>query len=119
MKGIILRDGFIAADKITVGKYNRTVVEVSLHSGRNRIVRRMFAQLRYHVQSLERIGFASLVVKGLARGGWRMLTKDELERLKKLRTRAAVTTPAAKKSGPRKKVVSKKKAVASKGPQAR
>lgn len=78
--GIELEDGFIAVDQIKVDKHSKQVV-VHLHSGRNRIVRRMFAHLGYHVQVLDRISFAGITHEGLKQGKWRFLTKAEIKAL--------------------------------------
>lgn len=80
-KGIELDDGFIAVDQIKVDMRNTKQVVVHLHSGRNRIVRRMFAYLGYHVQALDRISFAGITHKGLQQGKWRFLTLAEVKSL--------------------------------------
>lgn len=80
-KGLYLKDGPIKVDKLEQG-YNTTKVKITLHSGRNRIVRRIFESLGYKTKSLERINFAGISKKGLAQGEWRNLTNKEVERLK-------------------------------------
>lgn len=79
-KGIELDDGFIKADKIEyVGDgSNAHEVGIEIHSGRNRIVRRIFEHFGYTVQKLDRVTFAGLTKKDLPRGKWRHLSKDEI-----------------------------------------
>ncbi|MFI3328633.1 MAG: pseudouridine synthase [Rikenellaceae bacterium] len=81
-EGIKLEDGEIYADEISYVKDDKTEVGIEIHSGRNRIVRRMFEHLGYTVQKLDRVYYAGLTKKNLKRGQSRFLTKDEVERLK-------------------------------------
>ncbi len=81
-EGIELEDGEIHADEISYVKENKREVGIEIHSGRNRIVRRIFEHLGYKVQKLDRVYFAGLTKKGLKRGGWRFLTPKEVEMLK-------------------------------------
>jgi 23S rRNA pseudouridine2605 synthase len=62
---------------------DRTVVSLTLREGRNRQVRRMLAAVGYPVRKLERVGMGPVRLKGLPRGGWRELTRDEIRSLKK------------------------------------
>lgn len=81
--GIELEDGPIAADAIAyVEGEDKDTVGVEIHSGRNRIVRRIFESLGYKVRSLDRVSFAGLTKKNLPRGKWRMLTPREVSFLK-------------------------------------
>jgi 23S rRNA pseudouridine2605 synthase len=80
--GITLDDGFIAVDNLTWDIRKPLQVIVELHSGRNRIVRRMFAHLGYKVEQLDRIAFARLEYKGLTQGQWRLLTEVEVKYLR-------------------------------------
>ncbi len=80
--GITLEDGEIFADEISYVSENREEVGLEIHSGRNRIVRRMFEHLGYSVQKLDRVYFAGLTKKNLKRGQWRFLTREEVDRLK-------------------------------------
>ncbi|MBS1745340.1 MAG: rRNA pseudouridine synthase [Bacteroidetes bacterium] len=83
VSGINLDDGFIAADKIAyVDNKDKSVVGIEIHSGRNRIVRRIFEQLGYDVKSLDRVLFANLTKKNVERGKWRFLSEKELRLLK-------------------------------------
>ncbi|MBT3828105.1 rRNA pseudouridine synthase [bacterium] len=74
--GLDLEDGLVHADAVEMGPDGKTVY-ITLHSGKNRVVRRMFLKLGYLVEKLNRMQFASLKVKGISRGAWREL--DELE----------------------------------------
>lgn len=81
-QGITLEDGEIYADEVAYVDENKKEVGVEIHSGRNRIVRRMFEHLGYSVQKLDRVYYAGLTKKNLKRGAWRFLTRDEVMRLK-------------------------------------
>ena len=81
--GIELEDGFISSDAISyVTQGDKTEVGIEIHSGRNRIVRRIFEHFGYHVKRLDRVYFAGLTKKNLPRGKWRMLDKKEVTFLK-------------------------------------
>jgi len=84
LKGIELEDGWTRFDKAEYGNNgkNHKVVLVTLHSGKNRIVRRMFEHLGYEVQKLDRIAFAGLKKDALTRGKFRALNKKEIGFLK-------------------------------------
>lgn len=81
--GIELEDGFIKPDDISyiVGASKREV-GIQIHSGKNRIVRRIFESLGYSVIKLDRVVYANLTKKNLPRGRWRYLEEKELTRLK-------------------------------------
>lgn len=82
--GLTLKDGPIAVDEIHfVSKKTYKNVVVRLHSGKNRIVRRIFEHLKYRVQSLDRVEYAGLTKKDLRVGKWRELTTKEVLFLKK------------------------------------
>ena len=81
-EGITLEDGEIHADEIAYVKDDRKEIGIEIHSGRNRIVRRIFEHLGYTVQKLDRVYYAGLTKKNLKRGAWRFLTREEVERLK-------------------------------------
>lgn len=81
-KGIDLEDGFIQADDVRVAEDDRTQVGIEIHSGRNRIVRRIFEHLGYQILRLDRVFFAGITKKNLPRGHWRFLTEDEVNILK-------------------------------------
>ena len=80
-QGVHLEDGIIQVDRIKPMTVDHTRLWVQLHSGRNRIIRRMFGKLRYDISALDRIGYAHLTKKGLARGQWRWLTSTEIQAL--------------------------------------
>ena len=80
--GITLDDGEIHADEIAFAKEDKKEVGIEIHSGRNRIVRRIFEHLGYKVQKLDRVYYAGLTKKNLKRGAWRFLTDEEVRRLK-------------------------------------
>ena len=81
--GIELEDGPIHADAISYAtETDRNQAGIEIHSGRNRIVRRIFESLGYHVTKLDRVYFAGLTKKNLPRGRWRYLTQDEVNYLK-------------------------------------
>ena len=83
-EGIELEDGPIKVDEVTYvgdGK-DKTQVGVEIHSGKNRIVRRIFEHLGYNVRKLDRVMFGSLTKKDLPRGRWRFLTDAEVGMLK-------------------------------------
>ena len=84
--GVVLEDGPVHLDEVAFpdSKYH-TEVGVSLHSGRNRIVRRMFEHLGYEVVKLDRVVYAGLTKKDLPRGKWRLLTDEEVRLLKHFR----------------------------------
>lgn len=81
-EGITLEDGEIFADEIAYIKDNKQEVGIEIHSGRNRIVRRMFEFLGYTVTKLDRVYYAGLTKKKLNRGKWRFLSDEEVQRLK-------------------------------------
>ena len=81
-KGITLDDGPIKVDEIAYATESRDVVGVEIHSGRNRIVRRIFEHLQYKVKKLDRVVFAGLTKKDVPRGRWRFLTEMEVANLK-------------------------------------
>ena len=81
--GVTLDDGEIRADAIEyASETDRKQVGIEIHSGRNRIVRRIFEFLGYTVTKLDRVYYAGLTKKNLKRGAWRFLTREEVERLK-------------------------------------
>ncbi len=81
--GIELDDGPIHADAISYAtETDKNQAGIEIHSGRNRIVRRIFESLGYHVTKLDRVYFAGLTKKNLPRGRWRYLTQEEVNYLK-------------------------------------
>ena len=83
--GIKLDDGSIKTDEVSyVQGASKREVGIALHSGRNRIVRRIFESLGYEVITLDRVLFAGLTKKDLPRGHWRHLSQTEVQQLKML-----------------------------------
>ena len=81
--GIELDDGEIHADEVSyVSETDRKQAGIEIHSGRNRIVRRIFESLGYRVVKLDRVYFAGLTKKNLPRGKWRYLSQDEVNHLR-------------------------------------
>lgn len=81
-EGITLEDGEIHADAISYASdTDKKQVGIEIHSGKNRIVRRIFESLGYRVTKLDRVMFAGLTKKGLKRGDWRFLTEQEVAML--------------------------------------
>lgn len=81
-KGIELEDGAVKADEISYVSADQTQVGIEIHSGRNRIVRRIFEHLGYRIEKLDRVYFAGITKKNLPRGRWRFLTQEEVRILK-------------------------------------
>jgi 23S rRNA pseudouridine2605 synthase len=82
-EGFLLEDGFINADAINfVKEGDKTEIGIEIHSGRNRIVRRIFEHLGFEVVKLDRVYFAGLTKKNVARGKWRYLSEKEISMLK-------------------------------------
>ena len=82
-EGIQLEDGEIKADAIEYADdRDKSQVGIEIHSGKNRIVRRIFESLGYRVTKLDRVQFAGLTKKNLRRGDWRFLTEKEVDMLR-------------------------------------
>lgn len=82
-EGITLEDGEIKADAVEyASETDKKQVGIEIHSGRNRIVRRIFEALGYHVVKLDRVYFAGLTKKNVKRGDWRYLTEQEVNMLR-------------------------------------
>jgi len=84
-EGIELEDGFIQIDDIAILDPTARNLGIEIHSGRNRIVRRIFEFLGYEVTKLDRVMFAGLTKKDLPRGKWRFLSEREIVKLKYLK----------------------------------
>ncbi len=81
--GVMLEDGEIKADSVEYADpVDKKQVGIEIHSGKNRIVRRIFESLGYKVVKLDRVQFAGLTKKNLRRGEWRYLTQEEVDRLR-------------------------------------
>ena len=83
LAGVELNDGVIAADELEyIEEDDHRKLGIEIHSGKNRIVRRIFESLGYEVKALDRVYFAGLTKKGLKRGEWRFLTEGEINLLR-------------------------------------
>ncbi|MFT3827019.1 MAG: pseudouridine synthase [Chitinophagaceae bacterium] len=83
LAGITLEDGFIAPDVLAYAdSKDKSIIGIEIHSGRNRIVRRIFEHLGYDVRNLDRVMYANLTKKNVERGKWRFLSDKEVRLLK-------------------------------------
>ena len=83
LQGLQLEDGFIQPDALGyTDPKDKTIIGIEIHSGRNRIVRRMFESLGYDVRNLDRVTYAGLTKKNVQRGKWRFLTEKEVRILR-------------------------------------
>ena len=83
LSGVELSDGVITADELEyIEEDDHRKLGIEIHSGKNRIVRRIFESLGYEVKALDRVYFAGLTKKGLKRGEWRFLTEGEINLLR-------------------------------------
>ncbi len=81
--GVTLEDGFVQPDALAYpDAKNKHIVGIEIHSGRNRIVRRIFESLGYDVKGLDRVMYANLTKKNVDRGKWRYLSEKEVRLLK-------------------------------------
>lgn len=89
LTGINLEDGFIKADNLAYADpKDKCVIGIEIHSGKNRIVRRIFEHLGYDVKNLDRVLFANLTKKNIDRSKWRMLNEKEVRLLKQIKPAA-------------------------------
>jgi 23S rRNA pseudouridine2605 synthase len=87
VNGVTLEDGFIAPDALAYAdSKDKSVIGIEIHSGRNRIVRRIFEHMGYDVRNLDRVMYANLTKKNVDRGKWRFLSEKEVRLLKYLNT---------------------------------
>lgn len=83
LDGVTLTDGDVKADELEfIDANDKRKIGIEIHSGKNRIVRRIFDSLGYNVKALDRVYFAGLTKKGLKKGEWRYLTEGEINILK-------------------------------------
>lgn len=81
--GVVLEDGLVAPDVIAYAdSKDKSIIGIEIHSGRNRIVRRIFEYMKYDVKGLDRVMFAGLTKKDVQRGKWRFLKEKEIRILK-------------------------------------
>ena len=79
LEGVSLTDGDVKADELEfIDANDKRKIGIEIHSGKNRIVRRIFDSLGYNVKALDRVYFAGLTKKGLKKGEWRYLTEGEI-----------------------------------------
>ncbi|MEQ8360945.1 MAG: pseudouridine synthase [Cytophagales bacterium] len=81
-EGTELEDGMVKVDDIAIVSNDAKSVGVKIHSGKNRVIRRLFEHYHYQVEKLDRVMFAGLDKKGISRGQWRYLSEKEIIRLK-------------------------------------
>jgi len=104
LHGIELEDGFIVPDALGyTDPKDKTIIGIEIHSGRNRIVRRIFENLGYDVRNLDRVTYAGLTKKNVQRGKWRFLTEKEVRILRHFnpqtkKDKVKPLSPAAKKN---------------------
>ena len=85
LKGLVLEDGPIHVDSLAYADArDKSIIGIEIHSGRNRIVRRLFEHLGYDVKGLDRVMYAGLTKKNVERGKWRFLSEKEIRLLKYL-----------------------------------
>lgn len=83
-EGVELEDGIVAADAVAYAdSEDKSQIGIELHSGKNRVIRRLFETLGYKVKKLDRVYFAGLTKKNLPRGKWRYLSEKEIVMLKR------------------------------------
>jgi 23S rRNA pseudouridine2605 synthase len=93
MNGLKLEDGEIFADALAYAdSKDKSVIGIELHSGRNRIVRRIFEHLGYEVKGLDRVMYANLTKKNIERGKWRYLSEKEIRLLKYMNKQKSIRT---------------------------
>jgi 23S rRNA pseudouridine2605 synthase len=110
LNGLQLEDGEIKADSLAYADArDKSIIGIEIHSGRNRIVRRIFESMGYDVKGLDRVMYANLTKKNVERGKWRFLSEKEVRLLKYMN--ASYKKPAAKE----KVAVTKEKTAAVKG----
>ncbi len=95
--GLTLEDGEIKADSLAYAdSKDKSIIGIEIHSGRNRIVRRIFEHLGYDVKGLDRVMYATLTKKNVERGKWRFLSEKEVRLLKYLNSSYKKVLPAPK-----------------------
>ena len=101
-RGVYLEDGKVQVDELSFcSPRSRVAFRVVLHSGKKRVIRRLFEALGYNVKILERVVYAGMPLKGLAKGQWRYLTKAEVQHLQNMvKITKAARTKVAKRFAP-------------------
>ena len=83
LTGLVLEDGPVLVDSLAYAdSKDKSIIGIEIHSGRNRIVRRIFEHLGYDVKGLDRVMYAGLTKKNVERGKWRYLSEKEIRLLK-------------------------------------
>lgn len=80
--GVYLQDGMIQPDEIVWKEYAKTYLNITLHGGKYRIIRRILEQFHVYVKKLHRVSYGSLTVSRIPLGGWRHLTMQEIKKIK-------------------------------------
>ena len=84
LDGIKLEDGIMKVDKVYAIARKKNTLSVTIHSGKKHIIKRLFTKLRYYVEKLDRVKFATLTKQGVPLGTYRALSKEEVESLQQL-----------------------------------
>jgi 23S rRNA pseudouridine2605 synthase len=82
--GVVLEDGVVYVDQLEIVTQDCRSIGLAIHTGRNRVIRRLFEHLHYEVVKLDRVMYAHLTKKDLPRGQWRLLTQQEVRRFNHL-----------------------------------
>jgi major membrane immunogen (membrane-anchored lipoprotein) len=103
LSGLTLEDGEIKADSLAYADArDKSVIGIEIHSGRNRIVRRIFEHLGYDVKGLDRVMYANLTKKNVERSKWRYLSEKEIRLLKYMNASKKISNTMKK---PKKKIM--------------
>jgi 23S rRNA pseudouridine2605 synthase len=103
-KGVYLADGPAKVDSLVQG-HDKKTADITIHSGRNRVIRRIFEGLGYTVKKLDRILFATMNHKGIPCGDWRFMHPSEIKKLQNLEVATVSKKPVAKKAGKTEKIL--------------
>lgn len=87
--GVKLKDGIVEVDSIATAEGDASKLGIEIHSGKNRVVRRLFEHLGYQIVTLDRVMYAELTKKDLPRGKWRFLTQQEVHQLRSIPRQAS------------------------------
>ena len=91
LKGIELEDGFIRPDALAYADHkDKAIIGIEIHSGRNRIVRRIFESLGYKIKNLDRVMYGNFTKKNIERGKWRFLSEKEIRLLKHMHPKNSI-----------------------------
>ncbi len=98
--GVYLTDGLAKVDSLRQG-HDKKTADVAIHSGRNRVIRRIFEGLGYNIKKLDRVFFAGMSHKGIQCGDWRFLLPGEIKKLKALEVPSTPLKKPVKKATPK------------------